>query len=129
MERADYQREVVAVVSANAKIRKLIFAASRAPTLQLAQVRVETIRMTLTESANRLDALAPPEDAADANELLVAGLRELEESTAALAAAAEAETLRPLAAFADVLTASPGSRKVEAGIQKLEESGYSFRPT
>lgn len=128
MERAAYQREVVAVVSANAKVQKLILAVSRAPTLQLAQARVETIRMTLAESANRLDALAPPKDADDANELLVTGLRELEESAAAVVAAAEAETLRPLAEFADVLAASPGSRKVEAGIQKLEESGYSFRP-
>lgn len=130
MSKRQYGHELSAAVEgANLKVRKLSFAAARAPTLRLGRTRITTIRKTLDEAAARVDALRPPDDAKAANERIAAGLRELAAKAETLSASADSHTLRPLSGFDDQLSQSAGAAKVRNGLRDLTAHGYSIGPS
>ena len=121
---SQYRERVQAIWSdVGSEFLKQQMAISRAPDATLAVSRVEALQRALRDGADRLDSLAPPEDAEAPNGDLVDALRDLADDLDRYKKRDE-KSLRPLSTFASDVGALESTRKLRRAAAALEARGY-----
>ncbi len=92
--------------------------------LDSAAQRLEEARGRLDEAADELDAVEPPEDATDAHDRLVEGVRELSGEFGQFGDALESGSVPRVQQFVRDFRDLDSVEKIERAIADLEEQGY-----
>jgi len=87
---------------------------------------VESIQEKLRAQADELEGLTPPEDAADANDALAGGMRELADDLDAFKSALESGDLGNIQTEANKIETFASEQKLQQAGADLETAGYTF---
>jgi hypothetical protein len=106
---------------------KLGLAVTRAPTPELAENRIRTLRTRLQNSANRLGGIEPPADVAEPHAQLEEAVRALDSELDEAEAATREPDYPGWPSFLDDLRATPAARQLARATRAIAAEGYDIR--